>query len=355
MFTSGSTGQPKGVEITRGCLESFLTWIFAEHSFKEGGEVFLNQAPFSFDVSIMDLYPALLTGSTVVSVTREDIASPAQLFRLLYAAQPTVWVSTPSFAQLCIPEPSFAAAKLPGLNCFLFCGETLSKELSAQLIQRFPAAEVWNTYGPTEATVATTSIRVEADLLQRYAAVPIGRSMLGSEVLVMDEARRPLPEKERGEIVIIGPNVSPGYLGRPDLTEKVFFEYQGQRAYCTGDVGYSEDGLLFCEGRRDAQIKLHGYRIELGDIEANLRALPGVRDAVVLPKLKDGRPESLAAFVVMQETGAGTESAIGRELKKQLAALLPLYMVPQRFFIEASFPMNTNGKADRKKLAEKLS
>ena len=353
MFTSGSTGEPKGVVLTHGCLESFLNWMLTEQA-PPAGEVFLNQVPYSFDVSMMDTHVSLLTGGTIFSVTRDDVARPKRLHEAFARSGLTIWVSTPSFAQLCLVQRSFNADLLPSLRRFWFCGETLPPEVASQLLDRFPGAEVWNTYGPTEATVATTSIRVDRALLARYSPLPIGYPMPGSRVVVLDEQRRELPPGERGEIVIAGPNVSPGYLGRPDLNARAFFDLDGQPAYRTGDWGRAQDGLLFCEGRMDNQIKLHGHRVELGDIEANLRALAGVRDAVVLPIMWEGHPDALSAFVVMAERGPESEFDLGNRLRSQLAERVPPYMLPRQFSFLDSFPMNANGKADRKKLAETL-
>jgi D-alanine--poly(phosphoribitol) ligase subunit 1 len=355
MFTSGSTGEPKGVPITYGCLQSFLRWILGEHAFEEGREVFLNVVPYSFDVSLMDTYPALVTGGTVTGVTKADIANPSQLYPLLAASASTTWVSTPSFAQMCLVEPTFDQGMLPRLRRFLFCGETLAPEIASQLLDRFPAAEVWNTYGPTEATVATTSIRITRAILDRYSPLPIGYPMPGSRILLMDEQGREAPSGERGEIVIAGPNVSPGYLNRPELNGTVFFRLDGQRAYRTGDWGRYRDGILFFEGRMDNQVKLHGYRIEPADVEANLRALTGIRDAVVLPVFRQGAVDSLAAFVILNERPSRTDFQLACELKAQLTERLPAYMIPRRFSFLESFPMNTNGKADRRRLAEALT
>jgi D-alanine--poly(phosphoribitol) ligase subunit 1 len=355
MFTSGSTGEPKGVPITYGCLQSFLRWILAEHNFDEGREEFLNVVPYSFDVSLMDTYPALVTGGTVTSVTKAEIANTKQLYQLLASSRLTTWVSTPSFAQMCLVEPGFSQGLLPQLKRFLFCGETLAPEIAAQLVARFPSTEVWNTYGPTETTVATTSIRITLDIINRYSPLPIGYPMLGSRVLVMDENRREVPAGERGEIVIAGPNVSPGYLNRPDLNETAFFRLDGQRAYRTGDWGRCRDGMLFFEGRKDNQIKLHGYRIELADVESNMRAISGVRDAVVLPVLKEGAVDSLAAFVILSERPVRSDFQVACDLKARMTERLPAYMIPRRFSFLESFPMNANGKADRRKLAEALA
>jgi D-alanine--poly(phosphoribitol) ligase subunit 1 len=355
MFTSGSTGAPKGVVITHGCLTTFLDWMLTEQSFAEQEETFLNQVPYSFDVSFMDTFTSLLTGGTVWSITRDEIANPKLLYQSLTVSGVTTWVSTPSFAQMCLVEKSFGPAMLPLVRRFLFCGETLAPRVASQLLDHFPDAQVWNTYGPTEATVATTSVLVDRELLSRYAPLPIGRPMPGSQIVIMDDQRREVAPGERGEIVIVGRHVSPGYLGRPDLTEKVFFLLNGERAYRTGDEGHYQDGLLFFDGRLDHQIKLHGYRIELGDIEANLQALSAVRDAVVLPIKKEGQVESLAAFVILQEAQNASDFEISQTLRTLLAERIPAYMIPRKFKFLEAFPMTANGKADRRKLAEMLA
>jgi D-alanine--poly(phosphoribitol) ligase subunit 1 len=354
LFTSGSTGEPKGVIITLTCLEHFITWMLAEQRFTELGEVFLNQAPFSFDLSVMDLYCSLATGGTLFSVSRDLIANPKELYRALTSSGVTTWVSTPSFAQMCLVEEKFSGTMLPRVRRFLFCGETLSPQTAAQLLKRFPKAEVWNMYGPTEATVATTSIRIDAAILERYSPLPVGRAMPGSQILIVNGKRELLPANQRGEIIIAGPNVSPGYLARPELTADAFFQYQSQRAYRTGDLGRFRDNLLFFEGRMDEQIKLSGYRIELGDVEANLRALAVVRDALVIPVIKDGTAQSLAAFVVLAARDDASHFNLSHRLRNQLSKRLPSYMLPRKFVFLDAFPITANGKIDRASLAKSL-
>lgn len=354
LFTSGSTGEPKGVVITLGCLTTFVDWMLAEQKFAQQDEVFLNQAPFSFDLSVMDLYCALATGGTLFSISRDLVANPKQLYQALAGSNVTTWVSTPSFAGMCLIEKSFTAAMLPLVRRFLFCGETLAPSVAAKLLDRFPNAEVWNTYGPTETTVAVTSVRIDRAVLEKHSPLPVGFPMPGVRISVMDEKQNPVTEGERGEIIIAGPNVSPGYLSRPDLTAAAFFEQNGERAYRTGDWGRFRDGLLFFEGRMDGQIKLNGYRIELGDLEANLRALPNVRDAVVIPAMKNGSAQSLAVFTILAERDHDSDFEQSNRLKAQLAERLPSYMLPRKWFFLDAFPMTANGKADRRKLAEAL-
>ncbi len=354
LFTSGSTGEPKGVVITLQNLVAFTDWLISEHHFAEQNEVFLNQAPFSFDLSVMDLFGSLLTGGTLVCLNKEELASLKLLYQRLAESGVTTWVSTPSFAQMCLIEKGFRVEMMPSMRRFLFCGETLAPETAAQLLERFVDAQVWNTYGPTEATVATTSVRVDRALLEQYSPLPVGFPMTGIHVLAVDEAGEAVAEGERGEILIAGLNVSPGYLNRPELTAKVFTKFEGLPAYRTGDWGRTRDGLVFFEGRMDGQVKLNGYRIELGDMEANLRALQEVADAVVLPVEKRGKIDSIAAFVILSQAQDGSEFEVAAKLKTGLAERLPAYMIPRKFYFLEVFPMTSNGKADRKALAARL-
>ncbi|MGD0003923.1 MAG: D-alanine--poly(phosphoribitol) ligase subunit DltA [Anaerolineaceae bacterium] len=355
LFTSGSTGEPKGVVITYGCLESFIDWMVSEHDLEGHANTFLNQAPFSFDLSVMDLYLSLVCGGTLFSITKEDINEPRQLYQSLSYSNVSIWVSTPSFARMCLIEPTFSERMLPNLRIFLFCGEILAPEVAAELLKRFPGAEVWNTYGPTETTVATTSVRIDQQTLADYSPLPVGYPKPDCRIYVFGSDGNQVSGGERGEIVIAGPNVSPGYVNRPELTRRAFFEIEGQPAYRTGDLGHFDDGLVFFDGRMDSQIKLHGYRIEIGDIEANLRICNNIQDVAVLPAAKDGLPDYLAAFVILNERQAGTDYDITRQVKKELSQRLPAYMVPRRFIFLSQFPMTANGKVDRRKLSERIA
>jgi len=352
MFTSGSSGEPKGVVVTQGNLIDFVKWMLAEQSFPPGAEVFLNQAPFSFDLSIMDLYLSLVTGGTLFSITKEQIANPKLLFQTLNSADLSTWVSTPSFAEMCLREPSFSAQNLPALGRFLFCGEVLPHALVKTLAARFPKAQIWNTYGPTEATVATTSILIDQVILDRYNPLPVGRVKPGTSIELFDKQQDFSKNRERGEIVIFGPNVAAGYLSSPELNARSFFELSGQRAYRTGDWGYFEGDLLFCEGRRDTQIKMHGYRIELSEIEFCLRRMEQIQEAVVVPKFENNKIIYLAAFVLARTKLNQIE--FQRSVKKMLSDILPNYMLPQRVYLVEEFPINQNGKIDRAALASRL-
>ena len=198
-------------------------------------------------------------------------------------------------------------------------------------------------------------MRITRDILKKWSPLPVGAQMPGTRVLILGENGERVRDGERGEIVIAGPNVSPGYLGRDDLTAKAFFTLGGARAYRTGDWGREREGQIFFEGRMDSQVKVNGYRIELGDLEANLRALPEIADAVVLPVEKQGRIDALAAIIVLAVEKTGSDFAFTAQLKARLGERLPAYMVPRKFLYVDAFPMTANGKADRRKLAELLA
>lgn len=358
IFTSGSTGKPKGVQISRDALNRFTTWALSLRSAEgvttgpDAEATYLNQAPFSFDLSVFDMAMALGSGATLYSVDKAQIAKPSELVDALRASGVTVWVSTPSFADLCLMNPEFTAEVLPGLELMLFCGETLTHDTASQLRARFPRATVVNTYGPTESTVAVTSVVVTDDVLDAHAVLPIGAAKPGTTIHIQDADGTDLSTGASGEIVIAGDTVSLGYFRRPDLTAKAFTTIDGQPAYRTGDAGsLDEDGQLHFGGRLDFQVKLHGYRIELEDIEANLRGLPSVGQAVVLPMHEGDDPGAqvthLQAVVQLHERGDASNLGLMVALKKQLRELLPDYMVPKNFTFVDAIPLTANGKVDR--------
>ena len=357
IFTSGSTGTPKGVQISADCLNHYLDWSVGLGSAAEekDGQVFLNQAPFSFDLSVMDLYTSLASGGTLYCLEKTVQADYRLLMQSLGASNANVWVSTPSFAEVCLSEKSFSEELLPKLQVFLFCGETLGNRTVQKLQERFPKAAVVNTYGPTESTVAVTDVQVTPQMARETEPLPVGRAKPGTRIEIRDEAGTVLPDGEKGEIIILGDTVSTGYYRQEELTKKAFFEQtEGAdviRGYHTGDKGYLEDGMLFYCGRIDLQIKLHGYRIELEDIENNIRRIPGIEHAVVLPNLRDDKVKSLTAYVVERELPKAEREEMAR-LKQELLQFVPDYMVPKKFVFLEQMPMTNNGKADRKKLAE---
>lgn len=355
IFTSGSTGTPKGVQISADCLSHYLDWSVGLGTAPEEkeGKVFLNQAPFSFDLSVMDLYTSLVSGGTLHCLEKSVQSDYKKLMESLAQSETFVWVSTPSFAEVCLSEKSFDEKMLPQLRAFLFCGETLGNRTALKLMERFPKAAVINTYGPTESTVAVTDVTVTKELAETVNPLPVGTAKPGTVIEIRDESGTVLSDGEKGEIIILGDTVSTGYFCQEELTRKAFFTENGVRGYHTGDKGYLENGMLFYCGRIDLQVKLHGYRIELEDIENNIRRLPGIEHVVVLPNERDGKVKSLTAYVVEKPIPENEREETAR-LKRELLTYVPEYMVPKKFAFLEQMPMTNNGKADRKRLKAEL-
>ena len=351
IFTSGSTGNPKGVQITTECLNNYLDWsrtLCSEIS-DEDDSVFLNQAPFSFDLSVMDLYTCLSFGGTLWTLDKDTQNDYGKLMDSLAKSNANVWVSTPSFADICLTEKAFDEKLMPKLNTFLFCGETLTNTTAGKLMKRFTTSKIINTYGPTESTVAITEVLVNEETLEKYSPLPVGKTKPGTEVEIWNENGEKVPDGEKGEIIILGNTVSVGYYRNEENTKKAFFTKNQMRGYRTGDKGYIKDGMLFYCGRIDLQVKLHGYRIELEDIESNIMKLEEISQAVVLPNMKDDKVRSLTAYVVYNgEIKDKNETVL--MLKEKAKSYLPDYMIPKKFVFMEHIPMTNNGKADRKVL-----
>ncbi|MED1470910.1 D-alanine--poly(phosphoribitol) ligase subunit DltA [Bacillus salipaludis] len=354
IYTSGSTGNPKGVQISANNLQSFVNWMVEDFPIS-GGLRFLNQAPFSFDLSVMDLYPSLASGGTIFAITKEMIAKPKILFEELKKSNTQVWTSTPSFVQMCLMDPSFNEELLPFLSIFLFCGEILPVSICQQLKERFPNAKIYNTYGPTEATVAITSVEVTNEILQEFQTLPVGKAKADTQIVLLDENQQLIPEEgKKGEIIIVGPSVSKGYLGQKELTEKAFFTYNGIPAYRTGDAGYFQQGNLFYKGRMDFQIKLHGYRMELEEIEHHISKSKYVKSAVVIPIYQNEKIDYLSVLIIPAEHSFEKEYQLTSAIKKELGEVLPTYMIPRKFSYHEELPITPNGKIDRKQIREKV-
>lgn len=355
IYTSGSTGIPKGVQITLSNLHSFIKWAVPLAGIAGIIDpVILNATPFSFDLSVMDMYISLACGGTLFSIDKKMIANTKELFANLQKSGISVCVCTPSFADMCLADSRFNEELLPQLTCFLFCGETLTNRTAAELLARFPSVRVVNLYGPTEATVSVTAVEIDRQVCSLSSPLPVGKCKGDCEILIMNEDGVLLPDQKQGEIVIAGDSVSIGYYNNPENTAKAFFTYKGKRAYATGDEGYLKDGMLYYCGRLDLQIKLNGYRIEIKDVENNIRKVSGVSNVLVIPSYTDEKLTHLNAFVILDDKEADTSLTGVISFKRKLKRLLPDYMIPKKIIFKEQFPMNNNGKTDRKALANEV-
>ena len=352
LFTSGSTGKPKGVQVTAGNIAAFDRGVAPWFAIENG--LFLNEISYSFDVSVCALYYALSRGMTLFTVDKATLDDPRRLFEALRCSQIDFWVSTPSLAEICVQSEQFRKELLPRVQKFVFCGEVLTKKLCTQMMERFPGVPVLNAYGPTEATVLVTAAEVTPAMLEDPRPVPIGYAFSNVQARIADPEGNALPDGEAGELQLLGDCVSPGYFRRPELNEKSFFTENGLRGYRTGDLCHMENGLIYYQGRLDGQVKLNGYRMELEDIENNLVRVENIARAAVLPVFSDGKVVALTAFVLLENPDGLPSLQRAKKIKAALSEMLPSYMIPRKIVAVDSFVLNTNGKIDKKALAEKL-
>jgi len=344
IFTSGTTGTPKGVQITHQNLVSFINWMNTTFDFKQ--RVTLLQPAFSFDLSVMAIYPTLINGGTLKVLPKSVTDNFVNLFKLLPTLNIENWVSTPSLIDICLMDDNFNDKNYPQLINFLFCGEELSHQTAQNLKNRFPFAHIFNTYGPTESTVAITSIEITPKILERYDRLPIGYVKADTTVKVQNEQ-----DGQPGELIISGPSVSTGYLNAPEQTAASFIQASPNNSYRTGDLGYCEDGLWFFNGRIDFQIKMNGYRIELEEINYYLSKLWIVKHGIVVPKYdKHHKVQQLIGIVVLS-----ANENFSKLIKQRLAKSVMPYMIPQRFIFKDHLPINTNGKVDIKTLINEVN
>ena len=326
MFTSGSTGEPKGVPVSEENLTAFIEWITAFKPLSEyDGVRVLNQANFNFDLSVAAMYYSLCLGHTLTACT----GGLQELFKL--ARKANVTVTTPSFMKYCLLDPEFNGASCPELRCMYFCGETLEVHTAKKIFERFPEVRIINAYGPTEATSAVTAAEITRDMLSSDS-LPIGKTSNSTADIAVED----------GEIVLRGRSVFGGYLNAK--SSRCFCE-NGVNGYRTGDLGNVRDGWLYFNGREDGQIKYKGYRIELADIERNISAIEDVDSCVAVAKYDScGRVKLIRAFA----SGGASSETIAACLRERL----PEYMIPKQIVMLDSLPLNQNGKIDRRALAE---
>jgi len=360
IFTSGTTGKPKGVQISHDNLLSFTNWMLEADAFSVPEQPkMLAQPPYSFDLSVMYWAPTLAAGGTLFALPRDVVNDFKQLFKVLPNLDIEIWTSTPSFADMAMLSDEFNAENMPKLKYFYFDGEELTVNTAKKVHERFPEARIVNAYGPTEATVALSAVAITPEMIEKAERLPIGYPKPDSPTYVMADGEI-LPAGEQGEIIIAGPAVSKGYINNPDKTAEAFFEIDGQPAYHTGDVGYfDEENLIHYGGRLDFQIKFNGYRIELEEVSHVLNLSSLVESAVAVPRYNDQhKVQQLLAFVVPAEGVMDKYEKpllATKAIKESLVDDMMPYMMPSRFMYRESLPMTPNGKIDIKALIAEVN
>nr|BBH87121.1 D-alanine--poly(phosphoribitol) ligase [Thermosporothrix sp. COM3] len=340
LYTSGSTGTPKGVCISHRNALAFINWAVEELQ-ATATDRFSNHAPFHFDLSVLDLYGAFSVGATVVLIPESSAYVPARLVELLYTEKLTIWYSVPSVLTLMMEQGCLLEREPPAVRALLFAGEPFPLKHLRRLYRHWPGTRFLNLYGPTETNVCTF-YEVKAIADDATAPVPIGRACSGDLVWGQKEDGTPIHVGETGELLVSGPTVMAGYWGK---------EPHGKRPYATGDlVTLDADGNYHYRGRRDQMLKLRGYRIETGEVEAALLAHPAISAAVVLAE-GEGIEGRLVAFLCC--TTEEPPSLL--ELKKHCAKQLPRYMIIDAAYTLPTLPYTRNGKIDRLALQAQLT
>lgn len=353
LFTSGSTGTPKGVPIHHRQLDAFLRAFVDDGGYGFGpDDRVLQMFDLTFDLSVMSYAVPLVSGGTCVPVPEGP--GFIAVARTLAKRDVTVALMVPSV--LTFLERYFDEIDLPQLRLSMFCGEALPEALARRWWRCAPNARLLNVYGPTEATIFLSQYELAPSPRPsdaRQGIVALGTPLAGSEFRIVDDRLEPVPPGTTGELILLGAQVTTGYWQNAEKTAAAFVTMpDGARGYRSGDLAVAEAGTVFYCGRADHQLKIDGYRVEPGEIEHHARAIAGVRDAVALGV---PMPSGGTQLVLLLLAEGGDSPDRTKACRAHLAAHLPPYMVPSRVHVRPEFPLNANGKVDRRALRASLT
>lgn len=345
LFTSGSTGVPKGVVVGHRSVIDYVDWL--EDTFKFTNENILgNQAPFYFDNSVLDIYVTLKTGATTYLIPKKKFAFPLRVLEFIRDKKIDTIFWVPSLLTQIANFDLLDECEIDCLHNIIFAGEVMPTKQLNMWIRRLPNAIFANLYGPTEITVDCTYYIVNRDF-KDTEPLPIGKPCRNTDILVLNEKNLPVQGQEQGELCVRGTSLAYGYYNDFEKTSKVFVQnplniQYPEKIYRTGDlVHYNVEGELIFDGRKDFQIKHMGNRIELGEIEL---AVASIQEIKMNCCIFNADEDKIVLFYV------GEISA--EELRRRLPKLLPNYMIPNQYFNLPEMPFNMNGKIDRTKLKE---
>jgi amino acid adenylation domain-containing protein len=351
LFTSGSTGWPKGVMITHASVVQFLRWAIKYFDIASSDRI-SQHPPLHFDLSTFDIFGTLWAGAELHLVPQELNLLPHKLAQFIREAPLTQWFSAPSVLNLMAKFDVFAHDDFPRLRRVMWCGEVIPTPTLIHWMRRLPHARFTNLYGPTEATIASSYYSVPRCPRNEREQIPIGGACAGEELLILDGRLQPVAPGDSGDLYIRGTGLSPGYWRDPEKTDSVFLRLRGgsgpgDRIYKTGDLARrGADGLFYFLGRTDTQIKSRGYRIELGEIEAALHSLPQLQESAVVAIQTEG----FEGWLICCAYVPAERDVAAENLRQSLAARLPGYMLPSRWMQRNAIPRNANGKIDRPRL-----
>jgi amino acid adenylation domain-containing protein len=356
LFTSGSTGIPKGVPITHSNVACFVGWATRYFGISPSDRI-SGHPPLHFDLSVFDIFGTFAAGAQLHLVPPDLNLLPNRLADFICASELTQWFSVPSLLTYMAKFDAVPPTGLPTLKRLLWCGEVLPTPVLMYWMKRLPSVSFTNLYGPTEATIASSHYTVSKCPDDPTEPLPIGTACEGEELLVLDERLQPVNPGKTGDLWIRGVGLSPGYWRDPEKTRAAFLPNpnsgdSADRIYRTGDLAkIGDDGLVYFVGRADSQIKSRGYRIELGEIETHLHALTNLKESAVVAIQTDGFEGATICCAYVPAPSADVTPAT---LRKELAQNLPAYMLPSRWRAFRVLPKNANGKIDRQQLREEF-
>ncbi len=353
MFTSGSTGFPKGAVMTHANVMNLIDWSRETFSI-EPEDILTNVNPLYFDNSVFDFYSSLFNGSRLVPFSKAEVKDPKLLVEKVDAGKCTLWFSVPSLLIFLQTMKAADGQRMKSITRFVFGGEGYPKAKLKALFDSYSSSELFNVYGPTECTCICSSYKLSAaDFADLQGLPPLGQIASNFSFLIVDDSGNVVREGSPGELCLLGPNVGKGYYNDSERTKISFVQNPLHNnfpdlMYKTGDLARSDpvDRKLYIQGRKDNQIKHMGYRIELEEIEAALNCLTYISEAAVLHSSRNG----LSRIVAVVSTNRDCADQL---IRQDLRPIIPDYMIPAVFYREEALPKNPNGKVDRRYLMEK--
>lgn len=353
MFTSGSTGFPKGAVMTHSNVLNLIDWSLETYGFAPN-EILTNVNPLYFDNTVFDFFSSLFSGACLAPFSKETVTNPEVLVNLIDELECTSWFSVPSLLIFLQTMKALNRDNMRSVKRFIFGGEGYPKSKLQKLHVLYSnRADFYNVYGPTECTCICSSYAITAEDFQDLQGFPpLGNMIDNFSYLILDENGKRVPDNEIGELCLLGPNVGQGYYNDPERTRVGFVQnpyndHYAEVMYKTGDLvkHNPEDGKIYISGRKDNQIKHMGYRIELEEIETALCRLDYVSQAAAL----HGNRKGLSRIVAVVSSSTDTDEA---KMRNDLRQIIPDYMIPATFHLVDELPKNQNGKVDRMKLSE---
>jgi amino acid adenylation domain-containing protein len=353
IYTSGSTGKPKGVAVSHLNIFNYIDWALEYFAIDETDNI-LSTSLFHFDMSVFDIYCPLLSGCSLTIAPDGMVVFPNRIMALAEQRGVTIWKAASSVFSYFTKLRALKAGRMSTLQQLIFSGEHLPTKVLVEWMRTYPDKTFFNAYGPSECTGISTCYKVPQIPGDITEAIPIGKACANTEVFAMTEDGKVTGVGETGELFIRSSSMSSGYWNDGEKTEKVFVGNPvggccyGDRVYRTGDlVRFLSDGNFVFLGRRDEQVKVSGYRIEIGEIERAMQGINGIEEGVVISVKDESTGDIQLVGFVESRQGMDAEN-----VKAILGDSLPKYMVPARICFLANLPRNENGKVDKRKLAD---